>query len=72
MWDFIYLPLAIYEIERKQEEHFFNSIKELPPDQQLDAIKAHKQAREKAQQFAIEERRHRELCSAIRSRSRWF
>lgn len=43
----------------------------LPPDQFVEWFESFKRAREESAMRAKEERRHQELCSAIRSTSFW-
>jgi hypothetical protein len=59
--------LAQIEAERQYEAHVMARIGELPIEQRHDAVVAFLQAKEKARLEAIEERRHREICAAIRS-----
>lgn len=49
------------------DQRFYEIIRHFPPDQQERLIEERKAAKEKARVEAIEERRHREMCAAIRS-----
>lgn len=60
------IAVAQFEAERQYEAHFMEVVKTLPANQQADAIRLHREAREKARIEALQERRHRELVHAIR------
>jgi hypothetical protein len=53
--------------EAEAEKQFIEKIRGLSPDVQSRMIEERKAAKEKARVEAIEERRHRELCDAIRA-----
>lgn len=59
--------LAQMEAERQYEARFMAMVQTLPVEQQQAAVLAHRQVQEKARREALEERRHQELCRAIRS-----
>ena len=63
----VQMAMAAFEAERQYEMHFMQMVKTLPIEQQASAIQARRQAQEKRRLEALEERRHRELCDAIRS-----
>lgn len=56
-----------WQAQRHEEESFLRYLNSLPEDQRADACRVRREAKEKARREAIEERRHRELCDAIRS-----
>lgn len=58
--------MAMREHERESEKRFAESIAHLPPEQQAMAIKLRQDAKEKLAKEAEIERRHQELCRAIR------
>lgn len=77
MFHNIYVAVATlqYEMEsmkarQKLDEEFWSSIKDLPIEEQLSRINSWESAKEKARLEAIEERRHQELCRAIRESGR--
>jgi len=58
--------------ERQKAEDMFNeSLTGLPEDEKTKRIVERAAMKEKARLEAIEERRHQQLCSAIRSTSFW-
>lgn len=65
-----WMNLKILEHDIKVEKQFRDSIKDLPIEEQLSRINSWESAKEKARLEAIEERRHQELCRAIRESGR--
>lgn len=62
-----------YEIEWHREECFRKYLASLPEHMRPTAIKQHEEAREKERLERTADRRHQELCDAIRStRARGF
>lgn len=57
---------AMYEHEREAEKRFAESIAHLPADQQAYAIRIRREVKERMKREAVIERRHQELCAAIR------
>ena len=63
--------LHVQKALREQEDAFMGSIKHMPPEQQQAYIEARKKVQEKMAVEALEERRHQELCEAIRKSGFW-
>ena len=55
---------AIYDAEL--ERHFYETVKTLPVEYQAQVIAEHRALREKQRLEAREDRKHHELCEAIR------
>lgn len=62
----IHWAQAMREHEQESERRFVESIAHLSPEQQASAILVRKEVKERLRQEAEIERRHRELCKAIR------
>ena len=62
----LHWSLAMQEHEREAEKRFAASIADLPADQQAELIRVRSEAKEKARREREIERRHQELCQAIR------
>lgn len=63
--------IAVLEAEKRERQYFEKSLEGLPPEEQTTRRKAREELREKMRQEATAERRHQELCNAIRSTSFW-
>lgn len=70
--DGIVLQVQLAELERKEEQQFEEFLATLSPADAQQLRTERKEAKEKARQEAIAERRHRELCDAIRSTRPYF
>jgi len=53
--------------ELKCEQNFFESLKDLPIQQRIERMQFHRKVEKERKEKEDVERRHRELCSAIRS-----
>lgn len=58
--------IAMMEALRREELEFARRIAEMPIEQQAEAIRIRNEIKAKIAQEAKEERRHQELCRAIR------
>ncbi len=55
-----------FQAVQADEMHFWRSIRDLPADAQAKLIEERRVLKEKIQQESTAERRHQELCRAIR------
>ena len=57
---------ALMEAHQREEREFARRLSEMPIEQQTEAIRIRNEIKAKIAQEAKEERRHQELCRAIR------
>lgn len=65
------IVMAQIMMAQAERDYFEKSIKDLPEDMKRDLRTKREAEREKARQEATAERRHREMCDAIRSTGFW-
>lgn len=59
--------IELARLEQERERAFYAHVETLPPEMRYDAVRRYTEAKEKARLESIAERRHQELCEAIRS-----
>jgi hypothetical protein len=64
------ITVQALRLANEQEQRYLKSLETLPPDMQVQLLKEHRERKEKARLEAIAERRHQELCEAIKEAGR--
>lgn len=62
--------VMLAQAERQSEVHFYASVQGLPEDERHARVQYYLEAKEKSRLEAIAERRHQELCAAIKEAGR--
>jgi hypothetical protein len=64
------VSVALSMVDAQMEAYFYENVRNMPIECQAQAIREHKDQREKQRLEAREDRKHRELCDAIRDSGR--
>ena len=63
--------MAVFKLQHDTEVAFEKSLEVVDPGVAVECRRKHRESQEKARLESIAERRHQELCQAIRSTSFW-